>query len=458
MFDWKKKSSMDKPTHEPSVSVATPAEERDTRQDMRRELIETKTRIHRALLERMNLEVIDQLTPGQVREQISDLSRRLMNEQNVKLNAEERERVVQQIQDEVLGLGPIESLLADPSVSDIMVNTWKQVYVERKGRIEHTDVQFQNDDHLRRVIDKIASSVGRRVDESSPMVDARLPDGSRVNAVVPPAAVDGPILSIRKFSVDPLVMEDLVGFKALAPPMAEFLKACIKAKMNVLISGGTGSGKTTLLNALSGYIPPNERVITIEDSAELQLQQPHVVRLETRPENLEGRGEITQRDLVRNSLRMRPDRIIVGEVRGSEAMDMLQAMNTGHDGSMTTIHANTPRDALTRLEHMISMSGTPIPASAMRQQIAAALHILIDSERLIDGRRVISSIQEISGMEENVVELQEIFAFEKRTVDSEGKVIGQFRSTGIRPGIMKHIESFGIELPQGIFDPNRVYE
>ncbi|MGM0633439.1 MAG: CpaF family protein, partial [Pseudomonadota bacterium] len=304
-----------RPMTEPA---APPTEPHDKEREVKRELLETKTRIHRQLLDRMNLEVIDQLTPKQVRDQIADLSRRLMNEQNVKLNGEERDRVVQQIQDEVLGLGPIEPLLADPSVSDIMVNTWKQVYVERKGRIEATDVQFQNDDHLRRVIDKIASSVGRRIDESSPMVDARLPDGSRVNAVIPPAAVDGPLLSIRKFSVDPLEMKDLVGFKALTPPMAEFLQACIKAKLNVLVSGGTGSGKTTLLNALSGYIPANERIITIEDSAELQMQQPHVVRLETRPENLEGKGEITQRDLVRNSLRMRPDRIILGEVRGPE--------------------------------------------------------------------------------------------------------------------------------------------
>jgi pilus assembly protein CpaF len=361
MFDRKKKPDMSQAVvEEPDIS--TPR-----RSDIRRELLETKTRIHRELLNRMNLEVIDQLTPGQVRDQIADLSRRLMTELNVKLNAEERDTVVHQIQDEVMGLGPIEPLLADPSVSDILVNTWRRIYVERKGKVETTDVQFQNDEHLRRVIDKIAASVGRRIDESNPMVDARLPDGSRVNAVIPPAAVDGPLLSIRKFSVDPLVMEDLIGFKTLTPPMAEFLKACIKAKLNVLVSGGTGSGKTTLLNALSGYIPENERIITIEDSAELQLQQPHVVRLETRPENLEGKGEITQRDLVRNSLRMRPDRIIVGEVRGAEAMDMLQAMNTGHDGSMTTIHANTPRDALTRLEHMVSMTGLPIAPAAMRQ-------------------------------------------------------------------------------------------
>jgi pilus assembly protein CpaF len=482
MFDWNKRKSMEKPLNDRNAGGAGEQEpagrgtarrtvrgedqeaiheaklQMEAERRARRELIETKTRIHRQLLERMNLEVIDQLTPGQVRSQIADLSRRLMDEQSVRLNAEERERVVQQIQDEVLGLGPIEPLLADPSVSDILVNTWKHVYVERKGRIEATEVQFQNDEHLLRVIDKIASSVGRRIDESSPMVDARLPDGSRVNAVIPPAAVDGPLLSIRKFSVDPLVMQDLIGFKALTPPMAEFLSACIKAKMNVLISGGTGSGKTTLLNALSAYIPVNERVITIEDSAELQLQQPHVVRLETRPPNLEGQGEITQRDLVRNSLRMRPDRIIVGEVRGPEAMDMLQAMNTGHDGSMTTIHANTPRDALTRLEHMVSMTGASMLASAMRQQIAAALNILIDSERLMDGRRVISSIQEISGMEENVVELQEIFTFEKRTVDRDGKVIGRFKPTGIRPSITKQIEAFGIELSRDIFDPLKVYE
>lgn len=427
-------------------------------QGMRRELIETKTRIHRELLNRINLELMDQLTPEQVRREIASLARDMMDQENVRLNSSERDTVIQLIQDEVLGLGPLEPLLADPTVSDILVNTWAKTYVERKGRLEETNIQFQNDKHLRRIIDKIASSIGRRIDESMPMVDARLPDGSRVNAIIPPAAVDGPILSIRKFSADPLRMEDLVSFRALTPPMAEFLRACGKARVNVIISGGTGCGKTTLLNALSGYIPSDERIVTIEDSAELQLQQPHIVRLETRPANIEGQGEITQRDLVKNALRMRPDRIILGEVRGSEAMDMLQAMNTGHDGSMTTIHANSPRDALTRMEHMIGMTGLSVPPVAIRQQIAAALHILVDAERMIDGRRVVTSIQEITGMEENVVGLQEIFMFEKQTVDASGKVIGRFRPTGIRPKIAKRLSEYGVELPADMFDPHKIYE
>lgn len=426
--------------------------------DMRRSLLDTKTRTHRELLKRMNLEVMDQLSAEQVKEEIAELASTIMQEENVHLNSMERDEVISQIQNEVLGLGPIEPLIADPSVSDILVNTWEQVYVERKGMLVLTDIQFQNENHLRRVIDKIATSVGRRVDESSPMVDARLPDGSRVNAVIPPTAVDGSLLSIRKFAADPLKMSDLVNNKALTPPMAEFLAACLQAKVNVLVSGGTGSGKTTLLNAMSGFIPKNERVVTIEDSAELQMQQPHVVRMETRPPNLEGEGEITQRDLVRNALRMRPDRIIIGEVRGAEAMDMLQAMNTGHDGSMTTIHANTPRDALTRLEHMVGMSGGSIPALVARQQIASALDLLVDVERMIDGRRVITSIQEITGMEESVVETQEIFGFRKQTVDENGKVKGIFTPSGIRPRLMQRIIEHGVKLSDDIFDPNRVYE
>lgn len=427
-------------------------------QDLRREVLETKTNIHRELLKRMNLELIDQLTPDQVRKQIAELTRTLMEEQNVRLNSQERDQVIHQIQDEVLGLGPIEPLLSDPSISDILVNTWRQVYVERHGKLEKTDIQFQNDAHVKRVIDKIAASVGRRVDESSPMVDARLADGSRVNAIIPPASVDGPILSIRKFSVDPYTIDDLVGFKSLTPPMAEFLEACMKARVNVLISGGTGSGKTTLLNAMSAYIPHNERIITIEDSAELQLQQPHVVRLETRPPNIEDEGEITQRELVKNALRMRPDRIIVGEVRGAEALDMLQAMNTGHEGSMSTIHANTPRDAMTRLEHMVGMSGVPIPALVIRQQIAAALHLLVEIERLIDGRRVVNSIQEITGMEGTVVEMQEVFGFEKKTVDQHGRVIGNFHASGIRPRLVDRITEYGIKLSDDIFDQHKIYE
>ena len=433
-------------------------EEEVSGSEARNMLRTVKDQTHRELLNRIDLEFIDQLSRDQVNAQIADVSRAIMDERQVRLNSREREQVIKQIQDEVMGLGPIDPLLADPTVSDILVNTWRQVYVERQGKLELTDVQFQNDGHLMRVIDKIASAVGRRVDESAPMVDARLEDGSRVNVIIPPASVDGPILSIRKFSVDPFVMDDLVGLKSLTPPMAEFLKAAVRSRVNILMSGGTGSGKTTLLNALSGYVPEDERVVTIEDSAELQLQQLHVVRLETRPPNIEGEGQITQRDLVRNALRMRPDRIIVGEVRGAEALDMLQAMNTGHDGSMTTIHANSPRDAMTRLEHMVGMSGVPIPALVVRQQIAAALHLLVDIERLVDGRRVVTSIQEITGMEGDVVELQEIFTYEKRSVDQQGKVIGHFRPTGIRPKITRHINEHGIDMSPDMFDPNKVYE
>ena len=424
----------------------------------RQQLREVKKDIHRDLLGRIDLEILDQLSADQVGDQIASVVRKLMDEKSVRLNSKERDEVIRQIQDEVLGLGPIEPLIADETVSDILVNTWRRVYVERSGRLELTDVQFQNDAHLMRVIDKIATAVGRRIDESTPMVDARLADGSRVHVIIPPASVDGPILSIRKFSTDPFKMSDLIGLKTLTPPMAEFIEACVQAKVNLLVSGGTGSGKTTLLNALSGFIPANERVVTIEDAAELQLQRSHVVRLETRPPNIEQEGEITQRDLVRNSLRMRPDRIIIGEVRGGEALDMLQAMNTGHDGSMTTIHANSPRDALTRLEHMVGMSGISIPALVVRQQIAAALDILIDIERLIDGRRVITSIQEITGMEEHVVEIQEIFSFEKRTVDEKGNVAGAFQPSGIRPQVIKRISEYGINLSADIFDPNKIYE
>jgi pilus assembly protein CpaF len=426
--------------------------------DSTAELQAIKSRIHRRLLDRLNLKIIDDLEPVMVRNQISELVHEMLDEESIPLNAAERSKLTTEIQDEVLGLGPLEPLLADPSTSDILVNTYRQVYVERHGVLEKTDVRFQNDEHLLRIIDKIASSVGRRIDESSPMVDARLADGSRVNAIIPPAAVDGPILSIRKFSVDPYVMHDLINFKSLTPAMAEFLEAAVKARVNMMVTGGTGSGKTTLLNAMSGYIPSSERIVTIEDSAELQLQQPHVVRLEVRPPNIEGKGQITQRDLVRNALRMRPDRIIVGEVRGAESLDMLQAMNTGHDGSLTTIHANSPRDALTRLEHMVGMSGVPIPTQVIRQQIAAALHLIVDVERLIDGRRVITSIQEITGMEESIVNMQEIFGYQRKTVDEEGRVLGEFKATGIRPIMLKRIRERGISLDDSLFDPERVYE
>lgn len=421
-------------------------------------LQDMKNRIHRRLMDRINLKMIDELEEQTLRLQIGAIVRDLIDEEKMPLNAAEKVELVVEIQNEVLGLGPIEPLLADPSVSDILVNTYKQTFVERYGVLETTNVQFQSNEHLMRIIEKIATSVGRRIDESTPMVDARLADGSRVNAIIPPLSIDGPALSIRKFSVDPYTMTDLVNFKSITSAMGEFIGAAVRSKCNILVTGGTGSGKTTLLNVLSSYIPHNERVITIEDSAELQLQQPHVVRLETRPANIEGKGEIIQRDLVKNALRMRPDRIVVGEVRGAEAMDMLQAMNTGHDGSITTIHANSPRDALTRLEHMVGMCGVPIPALVVRQQIAAALNLVIDAERLPDGRRVVTSIQEITGMEENVVNMQEIFTFKRKTVDARGKVVGEFRASGIRPLMLKRFKERGISVDDTIFDPEKIYE
>jgi len=424
----------------------------------RQEIQELKHRIHHRLLDRMNLAIIDQLDSQTVRNEIGALVRAILEEEPVPLNAEERVALVKSIQDEVLGLGPLEPLLADNTVSDILVNTFRQVYVERGGVLHKTDVVFQNDDHLLRIIDKIASRVGRRIDESSPMVDARLDDGSRVNAIISPLAVDGPCLSIRKFSVDPYTITDLINFKSLTPVIQEFLEAAVKARVNIVLSGGTGSGKTTLLNAMSGYIPDTERVITIEDSAELQLQQPHVVRLETRPPNIEESGEIKARDLVRNALRMRPDRIVVGEVRGAEALDMLQAMNTGHDGSLTTIHANSPRDALTRLEHMVGMSGTPIPPRVIRQQMSAALDLIIQIERLLDGRRVVVSVQEITGMEEDIISMQEIFYFARLGVDEAGQVIGEYRATGIRPSMLKRFAERGRTVDDGLFDPERIYQ
>ena len=422
------------------------------------EMYELKNRIHQNLMQQVNLKILDEFDEKTLRVKLRDIIRDLIEKEDTPLNANEKSLLETDIINEVLGLGPIEPLLDDPTISDILVNTYRQIYIERNGQLEKTPIRFQNDEHLMRIIDKIASNVGRRIDESSPMVDARLDDGSRVNAIIPPLAVDGPALSIRKFSVDPYTMRDLQTFKSIAPAMGEFLGAAVKARRNIILSGGTGSGKTTLMNVLSANIPDDERIISIEDAAELQLQQPHVIRLEVRPENIEGKGEIVQRDLVKNALRMRPDRIIVGEVRGAEALDMLQAMNTGHDGSLTTIHANSPRDALTRLEHMVGMSGVPIPALVIRQQIAAALDLIVDIERLPDGRRVITSIQEITGMEENVVTVQEIFRFQRETVDSRGHVIGAFRATGIRPHMLKQFKERGIVLDDAIFDPERIYE
>ncbi len=417
-----------------------------------------KSRIHRKLLDRVDLAVMESLSPEQLGGELKTLVERLLAEETLAINEVERQNIVRDIQHEVLGLGPLEALLVDPTISDILVNTYRQVYIERHGKLEKTDVRFESNAHLLKIIDKIVSGIGRRVDESSPMVDARLPDGSRVNAIIPPLAVDGPILSIRRFAVTPLLMDDFLRFKSLTPQMAEVLEGLVKAKVNMLVSGGTGSGKTTLLNILSGYIPVTERIVTIEDAAELQLQQPHVVRLETRPPNIEGKGEVTQRALVMNSLRMRPDRIIVGEVRGSEVLDMLQAMNTGHDGSMTTIHANSSRDALTRLENMIGLGGLVLPTKAMRQQISSALSAIIQVARLSDGKRKIISIQEITGMEGDIITTQEIFIYEQTGVTADGTVQGHYRATGIRPKFSERLRVRGIPLRDELFDPTKLYE
>ena len=412
---------------------------------------EIKSRIHKMLLERLNLSNLESYDRSQVVAEIRKVVQDLLDREVAPLNFDEREALVEQVLHEIFGLGPLEPLLQDPSVSDILVNTYKQVFIERGGRIEKTDVRFKDDKHLMQVIDRIVSAVGRRIDDSSPMVDARLADGSRVNAVIPPLAIDGPHVSIRKFKKDALSAEDLLRYETVTPPMLELLQGIIKAKLNCLISGGTGAGKTTLLNVLSSSIPGNERIVTIEDSAELQLRQPHVVRLETRPPNVEGVGQITARQLVINALRMRPDRIIVGEVRGSEAVDMMQAMNTGHDGSLTTLHANSPRDALSRLETMVSMANLNLPEKAMRQQVASALQVVIQVSRLSDGTRRLSSISEIVGMEGDVITMQEIFLFERQGIGEDGKVMGRFKATGIRPRFAERLRTAGIELPTALF-------
>ncbi len=412
-----------------------------------------KHRIHQTLLDRVDLESMQRLTQDQIRDELKILVERLLEENMVVINDSERRNLTRDIQYEVLGFGPLEPLLADPNVSDILVNGPRQVYVERKGCLELTPVTFNDDAHLMKIIDKIVSRVGRRIDESSPMVDARLPDGSRVNAIIPPLAIDGPVLSIRRFSAEPLGLAELINFNSMTEAMATVLQALGKSKVNILISGGTGSGKTTMLNAISGYISHSERIVTIEDAAELQLQQPHIVRLETRPPNIEGRGEVTQRALVRNALRMRPDRIILGEVRGAEALDMLQAMNTGHEGSMATIHANTPRDALTRLENMISMGAAGLPVKAMRQQISSAIGVVVQVARLTDGKRKLMSIQEITGMEGEMITMQEIFCFKQTGVGNDGAVQGYFSATGVRPRFGERLRTFGVTLPDDMFDP-----
>jgi pilus assembly protein CpaF len=414
---------------------------------------ELKQRIHQSLLERVDLESLQRLSQSQIRDELRMLVERLLEEEAVVINELERKNLTRDIQNEMLGFGPLETLLDDPTVSDILVNTYKHVYVERRGKLELTDVTFNDDAHLMKIIDKIVSRVGRRIDESSPMVDARLPDGSRVNAIIPPLAIDGPIMSIRRFALDPLRLADLVAHHSLTTGMAEVLQGLGKAKVNILISGGTGSGKTTMLNVISGFIAPAERIVTVEDAAELQLQQPHIVRLETRPPNIEGKGEVTQRALVRNALRMRPDRIILGEVRGGEALDMLQAMNTGHEGSMATIHANTPRDALTRLENMISMAASNLPTKAMRHQISSAISVVVQVSRLTDGKRKVTSIQEVTGMEGDVITMQEIFNFRQTGVSEDGTVLGHFTSTGIRPRFVERLRNFGVTISNTLFEP-----
>lgn len=424
------------------------------------EYFEFKARIHDRLLDLIDLSMIDTLDREDLIVQIRQVVENILREESysLPLNLNEREKIFTEVLDEVLGLGPLEPFLKDPTISDILVNTFKHIYVERFGKLEPTDGRFKDDAHLIKIIDKIVSSVGRRIDESTPMVDARLDDGSRVNAIIPPLALDGPILSIRRFAVNPLEFEDLINYQTLVPEIQDILQGIVKAKLNVLISGGTGSGKTTLLNVLSRFIPDNERIVTIEDAAELQLKQEHLVRLETRPSNIEGKGEIIQRDLVRNSLRMRPDRIILGEVRGAEAFDMLQSMNTGHDGSLTTIHANSPRDALIRLETMVAMANFDIPSVFLRRYISSAINIIIQVARLADGKRKLVSLQEITGMEGNVITMQEIFSFRQYMIDPEGNVKGCFQFHGIRPQFTEKFKVAGIDIPQDLFDPSNFVE
>lgn len=419
--------------------------------DVSDEYVELKANIHDRLTKIIDLSLLEDIEEVRLRREINKATEKILNDatfESIPLNSKEHYRLLKEIEDEVLGLGPLEGLMHDDSVSDILVNAYDSVYVERYGKIEKTSVRFKDDAHLMRIIEKIVSAVGRRIDEISPMVDARLEDGSRVNVIIPPLALDGPCLSIRRFSVDPLTLKDLIVLKTITPVLGELLQSIVQARLNVLISGGTGSGKTTLLNVMSQFISPAERIVTIEDSAELQLKQDHVVRLETRPPNLEGKGQITQRNLVRNCLRMRPDRIIVGEVRGSEAVDMLQAMNTGHDGSLTTVHANTPVDALMRIETMVNMAGFNLPSDYIKKFISSAIDVVVQVERLVDGSRKIVSLQEITGMEGSVITMQEIFSFEQSGVDKDGVVSGRFRTHGIRPKFFERFTKMGIPITE----------
>jgi len=414
-------------------------------------LQQLKHRIHQQLVERLDVQNLRTMPQNIVRQEVSVLVRDLCRNEKGLLSSGQMERLMEEVMDETFGLGPLESLLKDPTITDILVNRHDRVYVERRGRLELTDVQFRDTRHLRQIIDRIVGLVGRRIDENSPMVDARLQDGSRVNAIIPPLSLDGPSMSIRRFGLTPMKIADLIQQGSFPPAIVEFFDAAVRARCNILISGGTGSGKTTLLNCLSRYIPAGERVVTIEDAAELQLQQPHVVRLETRPPNIEGKGEVTPRDLVRNSLRMRPDRIIIGEVRGPEALDMLQAMNTGHEGSMTTIHANNPRDALSRLEVTVSMSGYDFPIRAIRQQISSAIQLVIQTARLTGGRRKVTNISEITGTEGEQIQMHDLFVFEQTGVDGNGFAEGRFVTTGIRPRIAERMEHFGVRAPAELF-------
>ena len=411
-----------------------------------------KAKIHRKLIERLDFTSFDLIDKDILGREISRIVENLIEEEKIPLSTKEKDSLVVDILHETFGLGPIEPLLYDPDISDILVNRYNQIYIEKLGKLSKVDLSFRDDNHLLQIIDRIVSKIGRRVDESSPYVDARLPDGSRVNAIIPPLALDGPVLSIRRFGVDPLKMSDLIAFGSITQNMAKVLEGCVKSRLNILISGGTGTGKTTLLNILSEFIPNNERIITIEDSAELQMKQEHVVRLETRPPNIEGKGEVTQRDLVRNTLRMRPDRIILGEVRGGEALDMLQAMNTGHDGSLSTIHSNTTRDALARLETRVLMAGMDLPERAIREQVASALNLVVHLSRMSDGTRKIVQISEITGMEGPTVVMQDIFKFEKKGIGADGRVLGEFQPTGVRPWFMEKLKLSGFDLPPHIFE------
>lgn len=447
-----KRLSVDDQVEAPEIEVSpTPSIIPHQQTNILDSYLNLKERIHYQLIERLELSRIDSIPRDELKLQVREVVETLLAGEKDPIVGFNRDRLIDEILNEIFGLGPLQPLMDDPTVADILVNTHKQVYIERFGKLELTNILFKDDDHLMHIIERIVSQVGRRVDESSPMVDARLPDGSRVNAIIPPLAIDGPMLSIRKFGIKDLNVNELYSYGTLTPAMAETLIGIVKARLNILIAGGTGSGKTTLLNVLSSFIPGNERIVTVEDAAELQLQQPHVVRLETRPANLEGQGAIAQRDLVRNALRMRPDRIIVGEVRGAEALDMLQAMNTGHDGSMTTLHANTPRDALRRLETMILMAGANLPSIAMREQISSAINILVHIARLSDGSRKIIKLSEITGMEGEVISMQDIFLFEKMGIDEDGRVLGAFKATGIRPKFAEVLEASGITLPSDLF-------